>query len=167
MSYKSVLQECPRRVSHKSVLQECPTRVSHQSVPQECPRRVSHKSSLQECPTRVSQKSVPRECPTRVFAFGFVGSILFKWTFAHFQDPLPGMVYFAAIQRLEFCHPRFRLYDGHLNWCYKCQRTDIRQLVQSLWNSGDLDGLNQMLHDYKEGSVGFRFSFGNPSNAQT
>ena len=23
MSYKSVLQECPRRVSHKSVLQEC------------------------------------------------------------------------------------------------------------------------------------------------
>ncbi|CAK9028215.1 unnamed protein product [Durusdinium trenchii] len=46
---------------------------------------------------------------------------------------------------------KFRLYDGHLNWCYKCQRTDIRQLVQSLWNSGDLDGLNQMLHDYKEG----------------
>ena len=43
---KSVLQECPTRVSHKSVLQECPTRVSHKSVLQECPTRVSHKSVL-------------------------------------------------------------------------------------------------------------------------
>ena len=46
----------------KSVLQECPTRVSYKSD-QECPRRVSHKSVLQECPTRVSYKSVPQECP--------------------------------------------------------------------------------------------------------
>ena len=87
MSYKSVPQECPTRVSHKSVPQECPIRVSHKSVLQESPTRVSYKSDPQECPTRVSQKSVPQECPTRVsfghisfwivFAFGFVGSILF------------------------------------------------------------------------------------------
>ena len=32
MSYKSVLQECPVRVTHKSVLQECPTRASYKSV---------------------------------------------------------------------------------------------------------------------------------------
>ena len=87
MSYKSVPEECPTRVSqnsapqelptrvthksvlqvsHKSVLQECPTRVSCKSAPQECPTRVTHKSFLQECPTRVSRKSVPEECPTRV-----------------------------------------------------------------------------------------------------
>ena len=66
VSHKSVPQECPTRVSHKSVSQECPTRVSHKSVPQECPIRVSHKSVLQECPTRVSYKSDPQECATRV-----------------------------------------------------------------------------------------------------
>ena len=85
MSYKSVPEECPTRVS----------RVSHKSVPQE-----SHKSKSvpQECPTRVSQKSVPQECPTRVsfghtsfsnvFAFGFVGSILFcaSWQAQYFVD---------------------------------------------------------------------------------
>ena len=32
MSHKSVLQECPVRVTHKSVLQECPTRVSRKSL---------------------------------------------------------------------------------------------------------------------------------------
>ena len=52
--------------------------MSYKSVPQEFPTRVAHKSVLQ---------SVPQECPTRVcfghisfsivFAFGFVGSILF------------------------------------------------------------------------------------------
>ena len=96
VSYKSVPQELPTRVSHKSFLLECPTRVSRKSVPQELPTRVSHKSFLLECPTRVSRKSVPQEFPTRVshksvlqechldicsfsnvFAFGFVGSILF------------------------------------------------------------------------------------------
>ena len=70
VSHKSVPQECPTRLSHKSILQECPTKVSHksvpQSVPQECPRRVSYKSDPQECPTRVSYKSDPQECPTRV-----------------------------------------------------------------------------------------------------
>ena len=66
MSYKSVPQECPTRVSYKSVPQECPTRVSHKSFRQECPIRVSHKSVLQECPTRVSYKSGPQECATRV-----------------------------------------------------------------------------------------------------
>ena len=86
MFYKSVSQECPTRVSHKSVLQECPTRVSQMSVLQECPTRVSYKSVPQECYKSVLQ-SVPQECPTRVsfghisfsnvFAFGFVGSILF------------------------------------------------------------------------------------------
>ena len=71
MSHKSVLEECPTRLSHESVLQECPTRLSHESVPQECPRRVSHKSVShksvpQECPIRVSYKSDPEECATRV-----------------------------------------------------------------------------------------------------
>ena len=65
MSYRSIPQECPTRVSHKSVPQECLTRVSYKSVPQECPTRVSHKSFLQECPTRVSYKSVLQECPRR------------------------------------------------------------------------------------------------------
>ena len=100
MSHKSVPQECPTecptRVSYKSVSQECPTRVSHKSVPQECPTGVSYKSVPQEFPTRVAHKSVlqsvPQECPTRVsfghisfsivFAFGFVGSILFFFFFA-------------------------------------------------------------------------------------
>ena len=50
---------------HKSLLQECPTRVSYKSAPQECPIRVPHKSLLQECPTRVSYKSAPQECPPR------------------------------------------------------------------------------------------------------
>ena len=66
VSHKSVLQECPTRVSYKSVPQECPTRVSYKSVPQESPIRVSHKSVLQECATRVSYKSDPQGCPTRV-----------------------------------------------------------------------------------------------------
>ena len=72
---KSVLRECPTRVSdteecqcptrasHKSVLPGCPTRVSYRSVLQECSRRVS---VLQGCPTRVTYKSVAKECPTRV-----------------------------------------------------------------------------------------------------
>ena len=99
MSYKSVPQECPNqtcptrvshvpqefptRLSHKSVPQECPTRVSYKSVPQECPTRVPFRSILQECPVRVSHKSVLQECHldicsfSNVFAFGFVGSILF------------------------------------------------------------------------------------------
>ena len=86
MSYKSDPQECPVRVSrvfHKSVLQECPIRVSHKSVLQECLTRVSRKSDPQECPKRVSHKSVLQECHldicsfSNVFAFGFVGSILF------------------------------------------------------------------------------------------
>ena len=90
MSYKSVPQGCPTRVSRMSVPQECPIRVSRKSAPQECPARVSHKSVPQECPRRLSHKSVPQECPTRVSyksvicsfsivsAFGFVGSILFN-----------------------------------------------------------------------------------------
>ena len=53
MSYKSVPQKCPRRVSHKSLLQ-----------------RVSHKSFLQECHLDICSFSI-------VLAFGFVGSILF------------------------------------------------------------------------------------------
>ena len=68
MSYKSVPQECSRRVP-KSVpqrlLQECSARVPHKSVlqdPQECPTRVSYKSVSKE-----RHKSVPQECPTRVF----------------------------------------------------------------------------------------------------
>ena len=83
VSYKSVPQELPTTVSHKSAPQECPTRVSYRSIPQECPTRVSHKSFLLECPTRVSHKSVLQECHLdicsflNVFAFGFVGSILF------------------------------------------------------------------------------------------
>ena len=83
VSHKSVPQECPTRVSHKSVLQECPTRVTHKSDPQDFPTRVTHKSVLQECPRRVSHKSVLQECHldicsfSKVFAFGFVGSILF------------------------------------------------------------------------------------------
>ena len=103
VSHKSVPQQCPLRVSHKSVPQQCPTRVSYKSVPQELPTRVSHKSFLLECPTRVSRKSVPQEFPTRVshksvlqechldicsfsnvFAFGFVGSILFFFFFFFF-----------------------------------------------------------------------------------
>ena len=100
MTHKSVLQECPRRVSHKSVLQECPTRVSYKSPPQECPTRVSYKSVPQEFPTRVSHKSVLQERPVRetsvlqechldicsfskVFAFGFMGSILFVKSESH------------------------------------------------------------------------------------
>ena len=45
-------------MSYKSVPQECPTRVSQKSVPQECPLRVSYKSVSQECPIRVSYRSV-------------------------------------------------------------------------------------------------------------
>ena len=59
-------QECPTRVADMSVLQECPTRVSYKSVPQDFSARVSCKSGRQEWPTRVSHKSVPQECPTRV-----------------------------------------------------------------------------------------------------
>ena len=70
MSHKSAFQECPTRVSCKSVPQECPTRVTHKSILQECPRRVSHKSVLQECHLDICSFS-------NVFAFGFVGSILF------------------------------------------------------------------------------------------
>ena len=70
MSYKTVPQEFPTRVSHKSVPQECPTRVSYKSVLQECltecPTRVCDKSVPYEFPARVSYKSVPQECPTRV-----------------------------------------------------------------------------------------------------
>ena len=88
LSYR-VLRECHARVSRKSVLQECPTRVSvlqefPTSVPEECPTRVTYKSVVQECLTRVSYKSasqerasyksfppvcpksVPQEWPTRV-----------------------------------------------------------------------------------------------------
>ena len=57
-------------MTHKSVLQECLTRVSRKSDPQECPKRVSHKSVLQECHLDICSFS-------NVFAFGFVGSILF------------------------------------------------------------------------------------------
>ena len=70
--------------------------MSYKSVPQEFPARVTHKSVVQECPTRVSQKSVPQECPTRVsfghisfsnvLAFGFVGSILFHFTPSRYID---------------------------------------------------------------------------------
>ena len=75
MSHKSVLQECPTRVSYKSVLQECPTRVSYKSVPEESPTRVSYKRRVpQECPTRVSFGHISF---SNAFAFGFVGSILF------------------------------------------------------------------------------------------
>ena len=89
MTHKSVLQECLTRVSQKSDPQECPIRVSHKSVLQERPvrepPRVSRKSVLQECPRRVSHKSVLQECHLdicsflNVFAFGFVGSILFNF----------------------------------------------------------------------------------------
>ena len=68
MSHKTVLQECPTRVSHNSDRQEYPTRVSSKSVPQDCFTRVSYKSALQECPITVSYKSVPKvlkECPHR------------------------------------------------------------------------------------------------------
>eukprot|EP00435_Cladocopium_sp_Y103_P030085 s1524_g7.t1 len=51
----------------------------------------------------------------------------------------------------EDVQTRFKQYDSHLQWCYKCQHTDIRELVQSLWNSAELGKLNQMLHDYREG----------------
>ena len=47
---------------------------------------------------------------------------------------------------------RFTCYDKHLQWRYKCQHTDIRQLVQSVWNSGNLGELNQMLFDYRAGT---------------
>ena len=57
-------------MSYKSDPQEFPTRVSHKSVPQERPRRVSHKSVLQECHLDICSCS-------NVFAFGFVGPILF------------------------------------------------------------------------------------------
>ena len=77
-------------MSHKSVPKEFPTRVSYKSVPQECPTRVAHKSVLQ---------SVPQECPTRVsfghisfsivFAFGFVGSILFHLQFVFGRETHP------------------------------------------------------------------------------
>ena len=74
-SYKSVSQECGRRVYHERVVRECPTRVptrvSDKSVPQEWPTRVSYKSVPQECPTRVSHtsalyRSVLQECPATV-----------------------------------------------------------------------------------------------------
>ena len=68
----SVLEECPTRVSRNSVPQECLTRVSLKSVPQECPQ----KSVLQECHLDICSFS-------NVFAFGFVGSILF---FSHGVD---------------------------------------------------------------------------------
>ena len=82
--YKSVAQECPIRVSYKSVSQECPTRVFHKGVPQECPT-----SDIKECATSILQECTTRVSPTRVskivwvffceyvFAFGFVGSMLF------------------------------------------------------------------------------------------
>ena len=68
MSDKSVLQECPARVSHKNIP---PTRVFRKSAPQEGPKRVPYKSAPQECRTRVSHKTVShktflQECPTRV-----------------------------------------------------------------------------------------------------
>ena len=102
VSHKSILQECFARVSRE---RECHTRAW--DVPQECPARVSYKSVSQECPTRcpsrvrksapqkiskenVSHKRVPQECLLQecqtlfgclffedVFAFGFVGYILF------------------------------------------------------------------------------------------
>ena len=102
VSYKNLLQKCPmtdtmprssptspEESAQNSFPQGCPTRLSHKSFQQECPKRVSRKSAPQECPsraprTKVSYKSVPQECQTkfgfvfeRVFAFGFVGSILF------------------------------------------------------------------------------------------
>ena len=51
-------------MSRKSVLQEC---LSQNSAPQELLTRVTHKSVLQECRLGI----------WNVFAFGFVGSILF------------------------------------------------------------------------------------------
>ena len=86
MSHKSVAQESTR-VSCKSVPQECPTRVSSksESVPQ------SDESVARECPTRTFYKSVSYESVKNVwalvfeyvFAFGFVGSILFWLSSIH------------------------------------------------------------------------------------
>ena len=64
--HKSGLQECPAG--------ECRTRLSYKSVPQECPTRVStrvpRKIVRQECPTRTprksARKSAPPDCATRV-----------------------------------------------------------------------------------------------------
>ena len=83
MSYTSIPQECPTRVSHKSVPQECPTRVSYKSVPQECPTRVSYKSVPQEFPTRVTHKSVLQECPTECPARVSYKSVI--WTYWIFE----------------------------------------------------------------------------------
>ena len=58
---KSAPQECLTRLSyktHKSLLQECPTKVSDHGVVQECPTRVSHNSVPQECRTSVFHESV-------------------------------------------------------------------------------------------------------------
>ena len=105
VSHESVPQECPTRVSYNGVLQgysqECPTRVASKCFSQSCSIRMSYRSVPREFPTRVSRRvmkvsheSVPQEpstgvSPARVskhvwafvleyvFAFGFVGSILF------------------------------------------------------------------------------------------
>ena len=92
MSHKSARQECSIKVSGKS-----PTRVSYKSVPQYFSARVSRKVADTNCPTRVSHKSVKhylcdldRSCLFAfeyVFAFGFVGSILFR--FQHVRDSFP------------------------------------------------------------------------------
>ena len=84
----AVLKECQVRVFHKSVMQECPQRVSSRSVSKECEARVSHKIVKRECPQRVSSKSVShksvkqesqasRSMDKTWHAFGLVASILF------------------------------------------------------------------------------------------
>ena len=87
--HKSVLQ----RVSHKSVLQHCPTRVSHESV---------HKSVLQECLPQGCQKvsnNVRASVFKYVFAFGFVGSILFFQS--HGSHAKTWFSIFLSIQRTD------------------------------------------------------------------
>ena len=95
MSYQSVPQECPTRVSRKSVPRERPATVSHKttrarhksvpSVPLECPTRVSRKSVRQEFPTRVSHKSVSQECPLRVSHSRSCGFLCIMWTVIIFK----------------------------------------------------------------------------------
>ena len=85
--------------------------MSYKSVPQEFPTRVTHKSVLQECPTRVSFGHISF---SSVFAFGFVGSILFFNRTGGFE---PGKS--SSAER--------RLRDGLGSW------SDHVRIVPPLW----------------------------------
>ena len=124
MTYKGDPQECPTRLLRKSVTRVSRKRMTNKSVLQECPTRVSyksaHKSVLQQCSARVSQKSVSYKSVTNRLSVCFRvrvcirvrGFHLVSLCFQAFRSSLPPMALLAC--RLK-------------RYCFVCLRLVWRQ----------------------------------------